>query len=82
MDGFRWGDLFLQMSKYLLDHRRVLDAGNDPGGPAAGAARLDVEIENPLEATVATLRAAHGLCAAVQRNADDLVDALPHLATG
>jgi hypothetical protein len=36
------------VSEYRLDHHRVFDTGDDPGGPAAGAARLKVDIEDAL----------------------------------
>ena len=43
------------MCQYLLDHQRVLDAGDDFHAAATDAARFDVDIEYPLQ----TLRPAH-----------------------
>jgi hypothetical protein len=34
----------------LPDHHRILDAGDDPDGPTAGLAGLNVDIEHPLQA--------------------------------
>lgn len=53
--GFRGGDLFVQVGEYLLDDRRVFDAGNDFHRPAAVATGFDVDVEDALEA----LRARH-----------------------
>lgn len=50
----RFGPL-LQMIEYLLDHRGVFDAGDDPHRTPAGRAGLDVDIENAPE----TLRPRH-----------------------
>ncbi len=38
------------MSEDLLDHQRILDAGDDPDGATAGSAGLDVDVEHPLQA--------------------------------
>ncbi len=47
--------LLLQVIENPLDHHRVLDAGHDLHGPAAGRTGLDVNIENTFQA----LRPAH-----------------------
>lgn len=39
-----------EVLKNPLDHRRILDAGDDPQPPAAAPAELDVDGEHPLEA--------------------------------
>ena len=33
------------MGQNLVDHRRILDAGNDPQRPAAGRTGVDVDAE-------------------------------------
>ena len=45
LDGVRRGGLFLQVTEDLVDHRRFGDTGDDPGGPAAGLTRLNVDVE-------------------------------------
>jgi hypothetical protein len=45
------------MGQYLLDHHRVLNAGNHLHRATAFTAGLDVDVENPLEA----LRPVHHL---------------------
>ena len=40
----------MQVSEDLLDHHRVLDAGDDAHRPAAHRAGLDVDAEHALEA--------------------------------
>ena len=37
------------MGEDLLDHHRIVNAGDDPDRPAAFPAGLDVDIEHPLE---------------------------------
>jgi hypothetical protein len=41
---FRRSGLFLQMGEDRLNHRRILDAGDDPDRTTAFPARLDVDI--------------------------------------
>ena len=53
--SFRRGAFLIEVGEDLLDHHRIVDAGDDPHRPAAFTAGLDVDIEHPLE----TLRPAH-----------------------
>lgn len=53
------GALSIQMVKYLLDHRGILDRGDDPDAAAARLAGLYVDIEDAFE----TLRPGHGYMA-------------------
>ena len=46
---WRRGQLFLQVGQYLIDHHRIVDAGDDTHRPAAFPAGLDVDIEHSLE---------------------------------
>ncbi len=48
--AFWWNVLLVQVSEDFLDHRRILDAGNDPDGATAGSAGLDVDVEHPFQA--------------------------------
>jgi len=55
--GRRFGiRAFLQMIEDLPDHDGILDTGDDPGGAAAFAACLNLDIEDALQ----TLRPGHG----------------------
>ena len=47
---------FLQVRQDLLNDHRVLDAGNDPGCTSTDSARLNINLENPLQ----PLRPGHG----------------------
>jgi len=40
----------VEVGEDLLDHHRILDAGDDAHRPAAGRAGLDVDLEHALEA--------------------------------
>jgi hypothetical protein len=58
--GFHRRGLFFQLGKYLLDNRRVFDAGDDFHYPAAVASSFDVDVEHTLE-PLRTNRARHSL---------------------
>jgi hypothetical protein len=47
--GFRGSGFLIQVSKYLVDHRRVFDAGNDADITAAFTASFNVDVEYTLE---------------------------------
>ena len=47
--SFRRGAFLIEVGEDLLDHHRIVDAGDDPHRPAAFPAGLDVDIEHPLE---------------------------------
>ena len=47
--SFRRGIFLIEVGENLLDHHRIVDAGDDPHRPAAFTAGLDVDIEHPLE---------------------------------
>jgi len=48
--GYR-GRFFFQVSQYLFDHHRVFDAGDNLNDATAFNARLDIDIEDALEAS-------------------------------
>jgi hypothetical protein len=58
--GQQWGlyrkGSFIQVGEYLLDGYRIFNAGDHFDATAAGTARLNVDIEHPLE----TLGPSHG----------------------
>ncbi len=58
--GQQWGlyrkGFFIQVGEYLLDDYRIFNAGDHFDATAAGTARLNVDIEHPLE----TLGPSHG----------------------
>jgi len=43
--GFYRRALLVEVGEDLLDHQRILDAGNDPDGATAGSADLDVDVD-------------------------------------
>jgi|GEM_PF-1761727 hypothetical protein len=47
--SFRRGAFLIEVGEDLLDHHRIVNAGDDPHRPAAFPAGLDVDIEHPLE---------------------------------
>ncbi len=60
--GQQWGlyrkGFFIQVGEYLLDNYRIFNAGDHFDRTAAGTARLNVDIEHPLETLGLKLMAA------------------------
>jgi hypothetical protein len=66
--GLRRGRFRIEVSEDLLDHHRILDAGDDAHRPAAHRAGVDVDVEYPLQALRPSHRRAALVGAFTQRN--------------
>ena len=67
----------IEVGEYLLDHRGILDAGDDLDVASAIVAGLDVDVEYPLQAQRLKLMAARRSAGVVSSGTSDALALLP-----